>query len=126
MFEKDVADRFNVCKTTVSVVFNTWIHFMRIELEPLIWLPRKEILHQYLPKIFMELYPRAVLIIDVVEIRVESPSSLDMQSVCYSSDKGTTTMKGLVGLSPTGALGFLSELYTGSISDKELTNVQCN
>ena len=30
-------------------------------------------------------------------------------------------MKGLVGLSPVGALGFLSELYTGSISDKELT-----
>ena len=32
-------------------------------------------------------------------------------------------MKGLVGLSPTGALGFLSELYTGSISDKELTKM---
>ena len=123
LFQKDLADRFNVSETTVSVVFNTWIRFMRIELEPLISLPRKEILHQYLPNIFRELYPRTVLIIDAVEIRVESPSSLDMQSVCYSSYKGTTTMKGLVGLSPTGALGFLSELYTGSISDKELTKM---
>ena len=123
LFQKDLADRFNVSETTVSVVFNTWIRFMRIELLPLICLPRKEILHQYLPNIFRELYPSTVLIIDAVEIRVESPSSLDMQSVCYSSYKGTTTMKGLVGLSPTGALGFLSELYTGSISDKELTKM---
>ena len=74
-----------------------------------------------MPSIFKEFYPKTVLIIDAVEIRTESPSSLDMQSVCYSSYKGTTTMNGLVGLSPVGALGFLSELYTGSISDKELT-----
>ena len=51
---------------------------MRVELEPLIRLSRKEVLHQYLPKIFKELYPRTVLIIDAVEIRAESPSSLDM------------------------------------------------
>ena len=123
LFQKDLAHRFNVSETTVSVVFNTWIRFMRIELEPLICLPRRELLHQFMPNIFKELYPRTVLIIDAVEIRAESPSSLDMQSVCYSSYKGTTTMKGLVGLSPTGALGFLSELYTGSISDKELTKM---
>ena len=116
LFQKDLADGFNVSETTVSVVFNTWIRHMRIELEPLICF-------QCLPNIFRELYPRTVLIIDAVEFRVESPSSLDMQSVCYSSYKGTTTLKGLVGLSPTGALGFLSELYTGSISDKELTKM---
>ena len=40
-----------------------------------------------------------------VEIRAESTSSLDLQSVCYSSYKGTTTtVKGLVGLSPVRAL----------------------
>ena len=122
-FQKDLAHRFNVSEATVSTVFNTWVRFMRVELEPLICLPRKEVLHQYMPNIFKELYPRTVLIIDAVEIRAESPSSLDMQSVCYSSYKGTTTMKGLVGLSPIGALCFLSELYTGSISDKELTKM---
>ena len=45
LFQKDLEDRFNVSETTVSVVFNTWIRFIRIELEPLIYLPRKEILH---------------------------------------------------------------------------------
>ena len=121
LLQKDLSHRFNVSEATVSSVFNTWVRFMRAELEPLICLPRKEILHQYMPSIFKEFYPKTVLIIDAVEIKTESPSSLDMQSVCYSSYKGTTTMKVLVGLSPVGALGFLSELYTGSISDKELT-----
>ena len=60
-------------------MFNTWVRFMRVELEPLIRLPRKEVLHWYLPNILKELYPRTVLIIDAVEIRTESPSSLDMQ-----------------------------------------------
>ena len=110
--QKDLAHRFNVSETTVSVVFNTWIRFMRIELEPFICLPRKEVLHQHMPQIFKELYPRTVLVIDAVEIRAESPSSLDMQSVCYSSYKGTTTMKGLVGLSPIAL--FKNELWSGA------------
>ena len=59
-----------------------------------------------MPRIFKELYPRTVLIIDAIEIRAESPSSLGMQSVCCSSYNGTTTMKGLVGLSATGELEF--------------------
>ena len=55
LFQKDLAHRFSVSKTTVSIVFNTWVRFMRVELEPLIRLPRKEVLHQYLPNIFKEL-----------------------------------------------------------------------
>ena len=72
---------------------NTWVRFMRVELEPFIRLPRKEVLHQYLPNIFKKLYQRTVLIIDAVEIRAESMSSLDMQAACYSSYRGTTIMK---------------------------------
>ncbi len=35
----------------------------------------------------------------------------------------TNTFKGLVGCSPTGTLTFISELYAGSVSDKELTRL---
>ena len=79
LFQKDLAHRFDVSEATVSTVFSTWVWFMRVELEPLIRLPITEVLHQYLPNIFKELYPRTVLLIDAVEIpRAESPSSLDM------------------------------------------------
>lgn len=60
-----------------------------------------------MPKVFKELYPKTVIIIDAVEFRMESPPPLDLQSACYSSDKGTTTMKGLVGISPLRVVSFL-------------------
>ena len=53
LFQKDLAHRCNVSEITVSTVFNTWVRFMRVELEPLIRLPSKEVLHQYLPKTFL-------------------------------------------------------------------------
>ena len=31
-----------------------------------------------------------------------------------------TTLKGLVGISPSGAITFISQLYTGSMSDREI------
>ena len=37
-----------------------------------------------------------------------------------SSYKNQTTLKGLVGISPEGAITFISQLYTGSVSDREI------
>lgn len=39
----------------------------------------------------------------------------------YSSYKSHSTLKGLIGMAPHGAVTFISELYAGSISDKEIT-----
>lgn len=39
----------------------------------------------------------------------------------YSSYKCGTTLKSLIGITPHGAVSFVSALYTGSISDKEIT-----
>ena len=44
-----------------------------------------------------------------------------LQSQFYSSYKSSTTLKGLIGIAPHGPIIFVSSLYTGSISDKELT-----
>ena len=48
------------------------------------------------------------------------PSSLSLNTRLFSSCKNHTTVKGLVGISPSGAITFLSQLYTGSISDREI------
>lgn len=121
LFERDLAERFGVSVSTVSDIFRTWIKFMKHELQPLciVW-PTKEQLKFYMPSIFKELYPELVSIIDCTEIRMESPSSLDKQSVCYSSYKAHTTMKGLIGITPNGVVSFASELYCGSISDPDI------
>lgn len=51
---------------------------------------------------------------------MECPSGLDNQSACYSHYKSHNTMKGLVGITPNGVISFMSDLYSGSISDLEI------
>ena len=48
------------------------------------------------------------------------PSSLQLNGELFSTYKNHTTLKGLVGISPGGAVTFTSELHTGSISDREI------
>ena len=74
-----------------------------------------------MPNCFRESYPATFAIIDATELYCEVPASLNLQSQCYSSYKSHTTMKGLVAIAPNGTIIFLSTLYSGSISDRELT-----
>ena len=48
------------------------------------------------------------------------PSSLLLNSKLFSSYKNHVTLKGLVGIAPSGAITFISQLYSGSISDREI------
>ena len=44
-----------------------------------------------------------------------------MHSETYSSYKSHTTFKRLIGIAPNGHIAFISQLFAGSISDRELT-----
>ena len=63
---------------------------------------------------------QCLAIIDCTEIKTETPSSLKVQSQCYSDYKSSTTLKSLVAVDPMGALIFVSALFSGSISDNEI------
>ena len=73
-----------------------------------------------MPEMFRKSYPDTFIIIDATEIKCESPSNLFPQSQHYSTDKSHTTLKGLVGIAPNGFFTLLSQLFIGSICDKEL------
>ena len=60
------------------------------------------------------------LLLIYFELRCEVPSSLPLQSQLYSTYKSHTTFNGSIGIIPSGAIAFVSELFTGSISDHEL------
>ena len=96
---------------------------MRKELELIcIHWPSKEQIKFYMPPVFKSFYPDLVSIIDCTELQMESPSSLDKKSLCYSSYKSRPTMKALIGITPNGVVLFCSELYCGSISDNAIVN----
>lgn len=86
----------------------------------MIWPSRADV-NAKMPQEFKRLYPSTRVILDCTEIFVETPSSLLLQSQLYSTYKSNTTLKGLVGIAPHGAVTFVSSLYTGEISDKEIT-----
>lgn len=71
-----------------------------------------------MPECFQKLYPDTRVIL---ELKTQTPSSLFVNSQMYSNYKGTTTLKGLIGITPAGGVSFVSSLYTGSISDKDIT-----
>ena len=49
------------------------------------------------------------------------PALPELQQITFSNNKNHNTYKGLIGISPSGTVTFISDLYFGSISDKELT-----
>lgn len=121
LFENDLAHRFLVSRSTVSKIVNAWIPFLRREFEPLIIIPPREVLQCYRPDSFKKLLPNVTVIVDCTEFEMERPSALDSQSTCFSSYKSRTTMKSLLGITPSGVLCFVSDLFPGSTSDKEIT-----
>ena len=83
-----------------------------------IW-PR-EVIDRTMPEAFKKKYGSTRVIIDCTEVRCQMPSSLQLNGELFSSYKNHTTLKGLVGISPGRAVTFVSQLYTGSISDREI------
>ena len=84
-----------------------------------VW-PSKAKVDQHMPADFRDKYPSTRVIIDCTEIRCQMPKSLRLNSELFSSYKNHTTLKGLAGILPEGAITLISQLYTGHISDREI------
>lgn len=120
---KDIAYRFQVCESTVSVIVTTWIQFLFKQTAGIRkrMFPSRELIKEHLPQCFST-FKNVRVIIDCFEVRAQSPRDFAEQGNMYSSYKHNTTFKCLVGISPTGGVTFLSNtyMYEGSISDKEI------
>ncbi|XP_069137812.1 uncharacterized protein [Argopecten irradians] len=120
-FEEDLAQRFSVSQSTVSRIIITWSNYLYCILGCIpIW-PTRAIVQNFLPDCFKQTFPDTKVILDCTEIRVQTPSAKVLNSQTYSNYKSHTTFKGLIGITPNGAVCFVSRLYTGNISDKDIT-----
>ena len=121
LFIEDLADRFQVSTSLVSKTFTTWINVLYCELPLLFPFPSQQLIRKYMPDEFSQ-YPTTRIIIDCTEIFIETPSSLKAQSQSWSNYKHHNTWKVLVGISPNGVITFVSKLWTGRVSDKQITS----
>lgn len=119
--EKTLSSLFEVSVSTVSRIILTWTSYLYQVLGSLpSWMTREQV-QATMPDKFRLYCPQFRVIIDCTEIRCETASSLSLQSETFSSYKNHTTFKGLIGVVPCGVITFVSTLYTGSVSDIEIT-----
>ena len=118
--EDHLSHLFGISQTTVSRVLISWINFMFLKFSAANVWPTRSLIDQHIPADFKEKYPSTRVIIDCTEIRCQMPKSLRLNGELFSAYKKHTTFKGLVGISPGGAITFISQLYTGHISDREV------
>ena len=118
--EEHLGHLFQISMLTVSRIFISWINFMYLKLGQInIW-PSRQVIDRTMPEDFKKKYSSTRVIIDCTEIKCQMPSSLHLNGELFSNYKHHTTLKGLIGISPGGAITFISQLYTGSISDREI------
>ena len=83
--------------------------------------PPKGVITGNMPKQFKEKYLSTRVVIDETEVYIDQPKLPELQQMTFSSYKNNNTYKALIGISPDSVITFVSSLYLGSISDKELT-----
>ena len=116
-----LANLFCMSPSDAGLLFRNWMNyiFFRFGSDP-IW-PHRDTIIDNMPQKFRKDFPTTLVILDGTELKIERPSSLRSQSQCYSDYKSATTLKGIVGIDPKGSFIFISTLFAGSISDKEIT-----
>lgn len=118
--EDHLGHLYGISQTTVSRIIISWLNFMYLKFSTIPMWPSRAQVDEHMPADFKEKYPSTRVIIDCTEIRCQMPKSMRLNSELFSSYKNHTTLKSLVGISPGGALTFVSQLYTGHLSDREI------
>ncbi|XP_049912339.1 uncharacterized protein LOC126397530 [Epinephelus moara] len=119
LMQKDLIHRFKIHQSTVSGIINTWANFLYTVLGAVgIWLS-EETVKAHLPDVVHN-YSDTQVVLDCTELRCQTPNSLLLHSEVFSTYKPHCIVKGLIGVAPHGAVTFVSSLYEGSISDKDI------
>ena len=120
LFERDLAHRFDGSISTVSDVVVTRANILNILLGSLPVWPSKEKIKEHLPDSFKGKSENVRGILDCTELKCELPKEYQRHSEMDSGYINLTTHSGLVCISPSGWITFVSHLYPGRIFYKEI------
>ena len=114
-----LADTFGISHGQVSRTYNTWVTFLSLELSFLVPWPTQAEISAKLPKRFAK-FSNVRVIVDCMELYIQKAHLPSGQKISWSSYKHSNTAKVLVGITPCGVISFVSALWSGTISDKEI------
>lgn len=105
-----LADLFFVSPTTVYRAFNYTVSQLYTFLKHSIVWPDRDTLRKVMPHQFVQSFGNKVVVIfDCFEIFTEKPSNVKACAQMFSSYKHNHTMKYRIGITPKGAICFLSK-----------------
>lgn len=121
---RELGYKFNISESTASHYFHKCIFVMYSKLKHLIVWPSREQLWESSPAEFKEAFgSNLVTILDCFEVNTEIPSDKKAAGQLFSSYKHHHTIKILLGITPHGAISFVSNAFVGRASDKHITKV---
>lgn len=111
---------FGMSQSWISVQMNSIMDLIYHKIKEVkIW-PSKEKVKKHMPPLFKKYFPSCRVIIDSTEFKIQKPSDPEEQQITFSYYKNSNTLKCMIGISPSGAVSFISPMYGGAISDKVL------
>lgn len=116
---KEICRNFAIPMSTFSRLFSTWILMLERLLTDITGFPSLSDIQCNISHHFRR-YPNTRIILDTTEIRIQKPSGVYAQRQTFSNCKHANTMKCLVGATPDCFVGFVSALYGGGTSDREI------
>ena len=117
----ELAHCASMSMSQMSKLFTTWINFLDYELMAIHKFPSTR------PRLFIKAFaqfPHTRVIIDCTEVFTKRPSGLGIRKQLFSTYKHHNTVKFLVGISPSGAILYVSGMWGGRASDQMITR-QC-
>ena len=121
LLNKDIAHRFGMQTSTISNIYRSWLPVISSSLQNLIVWPDRANIRKHIPSSFTHKFRDCICTIDCSEIFTERPSNLTARAQTWSNYKHNNTIKYLIGISPAGAVTFLSAGWGGRVSDKQIT-----
>ncbi|XP_013419440.1 uncharacterized protein LOC106180094 [Lingula anatina] len=112
---------FNLSITSVRCIFTTWLQFLYFHFTDLKadMFPDRSTLGKFMPKSFKG-FKNVRCSVDCTEFFVQMPRNFARQGNLFSNYKNHHTFKCLIAVAPNGACVYISELYEGAISDREI------